>query len=154
VAALTASAPAGATARSRVFGVLAATILAAMPGACVLLEPPPASPEPLPTALVSGVTGRVVVGTRCSPAASPGSACFEPYQARLVLLDEEGEVVLELLSDPDGRFEAQLPPGTYTIVPAPGGDPYPAAAILTLTVLDGQMSDVEVRYDSGLGDDG
>jgi hypothetical protein len=142
--------------RARAVGGRLALALAALlfmlPAGCALLEPPPESPAPSPTTVVSGLQGRVLVGPMCSPPPATAGACLEPYRARLVVLDAEGEVALEVSTGDDGRFEALLPPGTYTIAPVPGGDPYPTAGLQAVSVVAGELTEVEIRYDSGLGE--
>lgn len=124
---------------------LLAVALGVLVAACDVPLPP--APSPSPSTARSGVRGMVLIGTPC---ASPGAAtCFGPYVARLVILDADGAVVGETRSAASGAFEVQLPPGVYTIAPEPGGDPYPDAPLQSVSVVEGDMAEVEIRYDPG-----
>lgn len=104
-------------------------------------------------AVPSGIRGTVVLGPTCPvEQASPGTditACVTPYAATLVILNAENAVVARAESGADGRFEVTLPPGDYVIAPE-GGDPYPIAQPLSVTVTAGQYEEVEVNYDTGI----
>ena len=86
----------------------------------------------------------------CHDAAAAATPCVEPYAARLVIIDGDGDKVTEVRSGEDGRFEVALPPGEYLIVPAPGGDPFPNGQPVAATVVPGEYTDVVIDYDSGL----
>jgi hypothetical protein len=107
------------------------------------------APEPTATTvqLTSGIHGVVLLGPTCSDptAASP---CLEAYSARLVILDPDGHVVGDVSSNADGSFQLSLPPGDYVIQPAAGGDPFPRAEARNVTVVDGEMTEVEIDYES------
>ncbi len=106
----------------------------------------PAS-SPTPTPLLSGIQGVVLLGPMCAvpTAASP---CLEAYAALLVVFDTDGQEVGEVTSGGDGTFRLALPPGDYVIQPAAGGDPFPRAEARNVTVLDGEMTDLEIDYES------
>ena len=55
----------------------------------------------------------------------------------------------EVTSAADGTFRIELPPGDYVVQPAPGGDPFPSAEARTVTVVAGEMSEVEIDYERG-----
>jgi hypothetical protein len=98
----------------------------------------------------SGITGIVLVGPECRRP-TEASPCLVPYEARLVVLDPDGGVVGEVTSGPDGTFRLELPPGDYVIQPSPGGDPFPRAEARSVTVVAGEMSEVEIDYERGRG---
>ncbi len=106
--------------------------------------------SPAPSGGPSGITGIVLVGPECRRP-SEASPCLVPYRTRLVILDPDGRVVGEVTSGPDGRFRIELPPGDYVVQPAPGGDPFPRAEARSVTVVEGEMSDVEIDYERGRG---
>lgn len=106
----------------------------------------PTSPSVGPT----GIAGIVLVGPECRRP-TEASPCLVAYQARLVVLDPDGAVVGETTSGLDGTFRIELPPGDYVIQPAPGGDPFPRAEARSITVVAGEMSDVEIDYERGRG---
>lgn len=107
------------------------------------------APEPTstPAALTSGIHGVVLLGPTCSnpTAASP---CLEAYSARLVIFDPDGRVVGDVSSNADGSFQLSLPPGDYVIQPAAGGDPFPRAEAQNVTVVDDEMTEVEIDYEA------
>jgi len=104
-------------------------------------------PSPTPAALTSGIHGVVLLGPTCGnpTAASP---CLEAYSARLVVFDPDGRVVGDVSSNADGSFQLSLPPGDYVIQPAAGGDPFPRAEAQNVTVVDGEMTVVEIDYEA------
>jgi hypothetical protein len=116
---------------------------------CNTLSPSPTD-SPVPTTPDSGVRGRVLLGPTCENPRPPASPCLEPYVARLVIVDARGEPAAEVTSGADGRFEVTLPTGGYTIVPVPGGEPYPNADPIPVAVGEGVYTEVEIRYDSGI----
>ena len=105
---------------------------------------------PTPSA-ASGIRGSVLLGPTC-PVQSPGmdSPCNTPYVAKLVLLDAEERKVATVDSKPDGTFEFVVPPGQYLIAPQPGGDPFPAAQPVDVTVEAGHFTVVQINYDTGI----
>ena len=107
------------------------------------------APEPSPpaTPMLSGIRGLVLLGPTCD-APTAAVPCLEAYSARLVVFDPDGRVVADASSGADGTFQLSLPPGDYVIQPAPGGDPFPRAEARSVTVLEGEMSEVEVDYET------
>ena len=107
------------------------------------------APEPTatPVTLASGIHGVVLLGPTCNDptAASP---CLEAYSARLAIFDLDGRLVGDVSSNPDGSFQLALPPGDYVIQPAAGGDPFPRAEAQNVTVLDSEMTQVEIDYET------
>jgi hypothetical protein len=121
-------------------GVGVITLLAA----CETFAPPP---TPSATNLTSGIHGVVLLGPTCD-APTAADPCLEPYSARLVVFDHDGRVVGDLSSGTDGTFALSLAPGDYIIQPAPGGDPFPRAEAQSVTVLDGESTEVEIDYET------
>jgi hypothetical protein len=111
---------------------------------------PAVSPSVVSTDGPTGITGIVLVGPECRRP-TEASPCLVPYQARLVILDPDGHIVSEVTSGPDGSFRLELPPGDYVIQPSPGGDPYPRAEARSVTVVGGELSEVEIDYERGRG---
>jgi hypothetical protein len=124
-----------------------ACVLALALAAC---STPSVSPSAEPTDGPSGITGIVLVGPECRRP-TEASPCLVPYQARLVILDTDGRIMGETTSGPDGSFRIELPPGDYVVQPSPGGDPYPRAEARSVTVVAGEMSEVEIDYERGRG---
>ena len=69
-----------------------------------------------------------------------------------MLFRSDGGIVGEVTSGDDGAFELLLPPGTYTIQPAPpeNGDFFPVAQPVPVVVGEGELTEVGIDYDSGL----
>lgn len=112
-------------------------------GACGAGDPP---------APGSGVTGTTVVDVGC-PTLATGQTCpTRPLAARLEFspAGADGPSVAEETGE-DGEFTVDLPPGTYELVPTvPGGGPLPSAEPMTVTVQDGEYTEVTVLFDSGV----
>ncbi len=58
-------------------------------------------------------------------------------------------MVAEARSDTDGRFTALVPPGTYRVV-GESGATFPRGTEITVTVVQGQLAPVALRFDSGI----
>jgi hypothetical protein len=123
-----------------------ALVLVAL-GACAT---PAAEPSAEAVDGPSGITGVVLVGPECRRP-TEASPCLVPFEARLVVLDPDGAIVGEVTSGPDGTFRLELPPGDYVIQPSPAGDPFPRAEARSVTVVAGEMSEVEIDYERGRG---
>lgn len=98
--------------------------------------------------LSSGIEGQVSFGPT-SPVVRPGMVNYRPYQATITILDEEGQTVTQFQSDVDGTFRVSLKPGRYTLIPESPG-PRPHAAKQTVTVSEGEFTQVRINYDSGI----
>ena len=113
---------------------------------------PPIDPGATETP-ASGIRGSVILGPTCPTGSSPGAndpvPCLTPYSAQLVVLDAENDVAGRVTSDADGRFELELPPGEYVITPL-GGDPYPIAQPISVTVPAGEFVEVQINFDTGI----
>ena len=101
----------------------------------------------------SGIRGTVLLGPTCPMGSEPGAndpvPCLTPYAAELVVLDLENVVVERITSGDDGKFAVDLEPGEYVIAPE-GGNPYPIAQPVPVTVAPGQYAEVEINYDTGI----
>jgi hypothetical protein len=109
----------------------------------------PGATTPVP----GGIRGSVILGPTCPVGGEPGSTdpvpCLTPYSAQLVILDEQNQVAGRVTSGADGSFEITLPPGTYLITPL-GGDPFPIAQPVSVTVRAGEYLEVQINYDTGI----
>lgn len=101
----------------------------------------------------SGIRGTVILGPTCSTGQEPGAhepvPCLTPFSAQLAVLDAESAVVTRTTSGADGRFEVTLPPGEYVVTPE-GGDPYPIAQPVPVSVGAGVYVEIQVNYDTGI----
>ncbi len=109
---------------------------------------PGATPAP-----PSGISGLVILAPTCPISEEPDPLnpvpCLTPFSAQLVILDQDNGVAARVTSDADGHFEVTLTPGEYVITPL-GGDPFPMAQPLAVTVVAGEYVEVEINYDTGI----
>jgi len=99
----------------------------------------------------SGITGVVLIGPMC-PVMRVDEPCpDQPFAATLLIRDSQGRELCSVASGDDGRFQVDLPPGSYEVVPlASGGSGLPFAAAQWVTVAFGQYTAVTITYDSGI----
>jgi hypothetical protein len=98
---------------------------------------------------VTGIRGLVTIGPAC-PVEREDSPCPDrPYEAVLQVLNPEGELVVQVRSGAEGRFEVELAPGSYTLHPVTGPTP-PTAADQPVEVRQGEVTEVLVQFDSGI----
>ncbi|MBI5298147.1 MAG: carboxypeptidase regulatory-like domain-containing protein [Chloroflexi bacterium] len=98
----------------------------------------------------SGIEGQVFIGPACPGPQSETTDCPDrPYQATLQIMNPQGELVLEIQTDEEGRFRVQLPSGKYVLHPVTSGR-YPTASEQAFTVTVGQFTELIVTYDSGM----
>src|SRR5436190_2320356 len=105
-----------------------------------------ANPNPAPTE--SGITGQVSIRP-VRPHATIGAPNLAPYQAKLDVLDANGNQVTSFETDPSGNFRVPLPPGKYILRPQTSG-PYPRASEQTVVVPSKTFAPVRIVYDSGI----
>lgn len=99
----------------------------------------------------SGIWGQVLSGPTCpGPQPVNDPKCDDqPYQATITILDEKGGKVTQFTTDPDGRFQLPLAPGTYVVHPESSGV-YPSTGEQTITVPADQYLEVQIVYDTGI----
>ncbi len=100
----------------------------------------------------SGIAGRVTVGPAC-PVMEEGKPCPDrPYQAELTIRRaDSGDIVASVVSDIEGLFRVELPPGSYTVDPGvPRLVTDPRAEPVTVGVAADHFAQVIVRFDSGV----
>jgi hypothetical protein len=97
----------------------------------------------------SGVEGQALIGPTC-PVVREGDDCADkPYQTTLTIQNPQGELILQVQTDADGRFRVPLPSGMYILHPETTGR-YPSTADQEFTVMAGQFTQIIVTYDSGI----
>lgn len=108
-------------------------------------EPATATP---PAPDETGITGIATIGPTC-PVERADSPCPDrPYEASITIW-RGNTIVAETRSGADGRFLVLVPAGEYRVV-GESGDTFPRGTEATVTVVEGQMSAVELRFDSGI----
>jgi hypothetical protein len=95
----------------------------------------------------TGIEGQVSIGPIRS-VEHEGVANHRPYQARIAVLDANGREVASVNSDEQGRFRILLPPASYVVRPEQLGL-YPRASAQRVQVVHGQMTHLDIVYDSG-----
>lgn len=98
--------------------------------------------------------GRAVAGPVCPvESASPDPSCADRpvLGAELVIQDADGTVVARTITDGDGRFSVDLPPGSYVIVPQAVDGLMGTAPPVTVNAAAGSsLLDVTLAYDTGI----
>jgi hypothetical protein len=99
----------------------------------------------------SGISGVVLIGPMC-PVMRVDEPCpDQPFAATLLIRDSQGRELCTVASGEDGRFQVDLPPGSYEVVPLAGGaSGLPFAAAQWVAVAPDQYTAVIVSYDSGI----
>jgi hypothetical protein len=108
----------------------------------------PVSPPP---SLSSGIDGMVTEGPMCpGPVRVGDNSCpDQPYQATIMVLDDNHDQVTQVLCDSNGHFVVQLTPGMYILHPL-SVKPLPHAPDQSVVVDDGQYTQVNIVYDTGM----
>ena len=102
-----------------------------------------------PTPTDSGIEGQVFIGPMC-PVVQVGQECpDQPYQAVLTVNSPEGERIVQVQTDEEGRFRIPLEPGEYILHPE-SQNSLPFAQEQTVIVEEGKFTQVIVNYDSGI----
>jgi hypothetical protein len=103
-------------------------------------------------AVRSGIEGRVTIGPAC-PVVEENQPCPDgPYQAELTIRrSDSGDIVATVMSDAEGLFRVELPPGWYVVDPGvPRLVTEPRAESVAVEVTAGRFVQVRVRFDSGV----
>jgi uncharacterized delta-60 repeat protein len=101
----------------------------------------------------TGIQGVAMVGP-VSPVARPGVPNTRPLPGAVITVKrtQGGPVIARTVADQQGRFQIDLAPGTYLIVPLPPrpGQTLPRGIPQTVKVTDKGVISVVVSYDSGI----
>jgi hypothetical protein len=101
----------------------------------------------------SGIEGQAVISPARPGPIRQGDSGSAPYQTTLVVLNNgDGREVARMQTGSDGRFRVSLPPGEYTVGPAPDQPRrrFPRGEQQTVKVLPGQFTKVTIGFDSGM----
>lgn len=84
------------------------------------------------------------------PVVQAGQECpDQPYQAVLTVNSPEGERIVQIQTDEEGRFRIPLQPGEYILHPE-SQNALPFAREQAVIVEEGTFTQVIVNYDSGI----
>ena len=98
----------------------------------------------------SGINGQAWISPACPGPVRLDRECPDrPYPGYLWVLDENGSLIAELITDAEGHFFVNLPPGRYTITQTEGTS-LPALPPQPVTVTAGQFTQIELVLDSGM----
>jgi hypothetical protein len=108
------------------------------------------APQVSPTS-GSGIEGLVTLGPTCpGPTRIDDPKCQDqPYQATITIQNTSGLEVAQVSSDTAGKFQVELPAGTYTLHPETPNR-FPTAQDMQVTVNAGEYTQVTIQYDSGM----
>jgi hypothetical protein len=113
----------------------------------------PAAGNPRAPAAVSGIRGVARVGP-ISPVERPGVPNSRPLAGAVITVQPArgGRELARAVTDRSGRFQLRLTPGAYLLVPLPPqpGAQFPIGRPQPVAVRPGRVTDVTVRYDSGI----
>jgi hypothetical protein len=105
--------------------------------------------SPIPGSGTGTLEGYVHIGPTC-PVVREGEDCDDrPHEADLDVFDANGGLVTTVSSDADGNFTAALAAGDYRLVPRDAGR-LPYAGEQAFTIRAGEVTEVDVAYDSGI----
>jgi hypothetical protein len=96
----------------------------------------------------TGITGIATVGPTC-PVERIDSPCPDrPYEARITIW-QGPTLIAETRSGADGHFTVLVPAGEYRVV-GESGATFPRGTETTVSVVEGALSTVALRFDSGI----
>jgi hypothetical protein len=95
----------------------------------------------------SGIRGTILAGPACPGPARIESPCPDRPVSMTVEVVSGATVVATFTSDAAGKFSVSIPPGSYTLRSKNG---LPALKSVTVVVVDGQFTDVELHADTGI----
>lgn len=111
------------------------------------------SANPQSTGTASGIEGQAFIGPVCPvvSAENQTQCADQPYQAVIAVMDQQNTVVTQFQTDATGHFKVELPPGTYTLNPqSEQNAPFPRAGVKQVTVKEGEFTQIEINFDSGI----
>ncbi len=113
--------------------------------------PPGVLPTVAPTG-TTGIAGRATAGPVC-PVERPGDPTCDPRpvaNAEIVVQDLAGGEVARTRTNTDGTFSLPVPAGDYLVVGLAAEGLMGAPGPQPVTVTEGQVTSVELAYDTGI----
>jgi hypothetical protein len=102
-----------------------------------------------PVVQITGVVGVALVGPAC-PVIRQDTPCPDrPWEGTVVAQTRSGKEVARINTDAEGGFMLALQPGDYVILTLTMGI-LPAPVSVDVTVVKGQLTEVELLLDSGI----
>ena len=99
--------------------------------------------------LISGLSG-IVVRAPIQPVCEQGKSCEAPFSADFTV-QQGGNLVTTFKSDAEGRFDLDLAPGTYLIVPGPNAPILlPFSQTKQVVVGEKKSTNVRLEFDTGI----
>lgn len=107
------------------------------------------SPDPVGQVVVSG---RLVAGPVCPVETDPPSpeCAPRPVGGAAVLVEVEGGEAVNVVSGPDGRFQASVAPGNLRVTPQPVEGLLGTPAPIEVEVPGGSIDLGDIAYDTGI----
>jgi hypothetical protein len=134
------------TAGSRVTATVATASATSTPGPAVTDTPVANS---TPGAQATGVAGVALVGPAC-PVVRLDTPCPDkPWEGTVAVQTPLGAEVARVETDAAGRFRFDLAPGDYVVVSLTNGV-FPSPASAEVTVVAGQVAEIQLLLDSGI----
>lgn len=99
----------------------------------------------------SGIKGKVLRGPVVGGPIVGEEPADAPFAATFHVTDRQGNEMVQFRSDDEGAFEVHIAPGDYLIVPDDTAPVItPAQQQQAVTVPDGEMVEVTLRFDTGI----
>ena len=97
------------------------------------------------------ISGAVTAGPMC-PVMQEGVPCPDQpvASAKILIIDGDGEVVAEVVTDVNGLYSVDLPPGSYQLMPQAAEGLMGTAAPAEVTIAANSTTVVEFSYDTGI----
>lgn len=99
----------------------------------------------------SGIKGKVLIGPLC-PVVKIGEECPDkPYATRLAITtSDQMKTIKEFISDENGKFNIEVPPGEYAIYSAVAANVLPYCNSDIIKVNKNSYTDITVHCDTGI----
>jgi len=107
----------------------------------------------IPIGKKGGIAGQALAGPTCPVQQDPaaGACADRPVAgANLVILDDEGDEVIRVTTNPDGYFQASLEPGEYHLEPQAVAGLLGTPAPFIVVIEPGITNQVTISYDTGI----